>query len=126
MRAPDAPDVAHRPHMRDSHDHRGEHDGCNHHLDEFDEPVAERLQGRAMLRRDKAEDNAGGDGNQHLHVKIRERFGYRMDAQPTYFGKHARAEHSLTPASTTGTRPSRQCRTSSQFSVTPAPVGRPR
>ena len=58
---PDAADLLHRAHLRDADDDRAEDDRRDQHLDELDEPVAERLHRRRALRIEEAEDDADRD-----------------------------------------------------------------
>ncbi|VXC76978.1 conserved hypothetical protein [Sphingomonas sp. 8AM] len=68
--ASDAPDGAQLAEPGDSADQSQEDHGGDHHLDQLDEPVAERLQRRAKLRVEVSDDRAGHDRDQNLYVKV--------------------------------------------------------
>jgi len=66
----DAPKFLHAFHPGDAQHHHGEDDRCEHHLDQADEDVAERLEIDAKLRVEKSEQAAGDDADQDLHVQF--------------------------------------------------------
>ena len=65
----DPADLRHVPHRGDAVHHGAENDRADHHLDELDERVAQRLQRCAGLRMEVADADADRDRHQHLHVK---------------------------------------------------------
>ena len=61
------PDLLHVAHLADPDDNGREDDGRNHHLDQLDEAVAERLHGGAPRRPEVPDHHPSRDGEQHLH-----------------------------------------------------------
>ena len=62
-------DPLHVGHLADARDDRAEHDRRDHHLDQFDEAVAERPHRRAAVGRDGAKHHAGRNADQDLDVQ---------------------------------------------------------
>lgn len=67
--AADAADLLHVLHAGDAGDDRTEDDRADHHLDQLDEAVAERLHVGGDRRVEVAEDHADDDGEDHLHIE---------------------------------------------------------
>ena len=65
----DACELLHVAHFRDAHDHRGEDDRLDHHFDELDEQIAERLQLLGRVGQQISEKCADQDGAEHLNVE---------------------------------------------------------
>ena len=64
-----APQLLHVLHGGDAVDDGAEDDGRNHHLDQLDEGVAQRLERLAEVRVTPADHDAERDGQEHLHVE---------------------------------------------------------
>ena len=68
----DAAELLHVLHAGDAqHDHR-EDDRCEHHLDQLDEDVAERLHVHAEAGVEEAQGDAGEDADEDLDVELSE------------------------------------------------------
>jgi hypothetical protein len=65
----DAADLLEVAHRADSVHDRAEDDRRDHHLDERNEAVTERLERDAGIGKEMADDNADGDGDQDLNVE---------------------------------------------------------
>ena len=62
-------DGLHVLHAGNATDHSAEDDWRNHHLDQFDEAITQRFERHTGFRVKVAEQNADGDGSQHLDIK---------------------------------------------------------
>src|SRR5690606_11618822 len=62
-------DRLHVLHTSDTADHSAEDDWGNDHFDQFDEPVAQRLEGLAGIRIEVTDQNADHDCYDHLEVQ---------------------------------------------------------
>ena len=67
--AADAAEFFHVAHGSDAVDDGAEDDGGDHHLDEFDEAIAERFEGFGLIREEVAEGDADCDGDEDLDVE---------------------------------------------------------
>lgn len=67
--AADTAEFFHVAHGGDAMDDGAEDDGGDHHLDEFDEAVAERFEGFGLFREEIAEGDADCDGDEDLDVE---------------------------------------------------------
>ncbi|MNC39186.1 hypothetical protein D3C75_878290 [compost metagenome] len=62
-------DRLHALHAGDAADHGAEDDRGDDHLDQFDEAVTQGFEGNARFRVVVAEQDADGDGDQHLDIQ---------------------------------------------------------
>ena len=65
----DARELFHVAHFRDADDHRGEDDRLDHHFDQLDEQIAERLQLLGRIGPQAANEGTDDDGAEHLNVQ---------------------------------------------------------
>ena len=68
--AGDAADLLHVAHPGDAGRDGQEDHRRDDHLHQLDEGIAERLEGRALLRPEMPEQDAGRDGREHLHIEV--------------------------------------------------------
>ena len=66
-----AADLFHVAHLGDTSHHGREDDRRDHHADQLDERIAERLHLLGQIGVGEAEHDADEDGGQHLHVQVR-------------------------------------------------------
>src|SRR5471030_1580730 len=62
-------DRFHALHARDTADDGAEDDRRDDHFDQFDEPVTQWLEGHTGLRVEVTDQDADGDGNDHLEIQ---------------------------------------------------------
>ena len=67
--APGLADLLHVLHTGDADYHRAENDRCDHHFDQLNKAIAERLHRLARAGQKPIEQDSDNDRSDHLHVE---------------------------------------------------------